>query len=346
MGWSSYLGDCRRHGFTPNRSRLPLGLMWKREIGEYVWGSPAIRDGTVYVPGKDVWCFDLDTGEVRWRADGVRAFGATCPTAAGDRLFVCATDALYCLDTNSGKTIYTVLPGSRDSSACVLGDLVIWAGVDGGVHSARADSGRTAWQVPAGFEDAIRFTPSSDGRLLFYADYKGVHARRVESGECAWDCEYGSGLQEPVGTAAVLDELLLVAVKNVGLIALEKASGREKWMRKTEHGPFTGPGVHEAEGIAYVASGKLHALSIEDGREIWSSGKFGFVTSNPIVVGEHIFIGGGHDRRVYGFNRADGTKTWEHEVGDLVFSTPAYADDRLVIGCHDGFVYCFAGANA
>ena len=95
----------------------------------------------------------------------------------------------------------------------------------------------------------------------------------------------------------------------------------------------------------YVASRQLHAVEMKTGQEIWTSEhRGGLTTSAPVIAGDFVYMGGGNRRLIYAFNRHTGEKVWEYETGDMVFSTPAIAFGKLLIGCHDGYLYCFEEA--
>ena len=50
---------------------------------------------------------------------------------------------------------------------------------------------------------------------------------------------------------------------------------------------------------------------------------------------------GSDDGRVYLVNLNDGKELWSYEIGQPVGSSPAVADEKIVIGSDDGSVYCF-----
>jgi len=50
---------------------------------------------------------------------------------------------------------------------------------------------------------------------------------------------------------------------------------------------------------------------------------------------------GSDDGRVYLVSLKTGKELWSYEAGQPIGSSPAIADGRIVIGCDDGFVYCF-----
>lgn len=50
---------------------------------------------------------------------------------------------------------------------------------------------------------------------------------------------------------------------------------------------------------------------------------------------------GSDDGRLYIVRLSDGKEIWSYEIGGAVTSSPAFADDMIVIGSHDGYVYAF-----
>jgi outer membrane protein assembly factor BamB len=178
---------------------------------------------------------------------------------------------------------------------------------------------------------------------VYCASVENIYALDADIGKLKWHVGLEAG--HPVDTVCIYEDSIFVSVEYHGMYSLDVQTGKVQWKYKTEYGPFTAPCVSETDGIVYVASGPLHAVSITNGKAIWTSEKYGLATSAPIVVGDYIYIGGGRHRFIHAFNRHTGEKVWEYPTGDLVYSTPAYANGRLVIGCHDGYVYCFENDN-
>jgi outer membrane protein assembly factor BamB len=58
------------------------------------------------------------------------------------------------------------------------------------------------------------------------------------------------------------------------------------------------------------------------------------------VAGDKVVFGS-YDGRVYIIGLADGKEQWSYELGQPVVSSPAVADEKIVIGCDDGTVNCF-----
>ncbi|MCK5415790.1 MAG: PQQ-binding-like beta-propeller repeat protein, partial [Thermoplasmata archaeon] len=101
------------------------------------------------------------------------------------------------------------------------------------------------------------------------------------------------------------------------------------------------PTVHE--GIVYIGTdnGSLHAVSLEDGTELWASELGGRLRGTPLVHGGSIYlIKGIYDGFIPkdGFLLAldmDGNERWEVNIG-TTGSSPAMIDDTVVVGSTGG----------
>jgi outer membrane protein assembly factor BamB len=57
-------------------------------------------------------------------------------------------------------------------------------------------------------------------------------------------------------------------------------------------------------------------------------------------VGNRVFVGS-TDGRLYELDLAKGTKLSEFDAGAAITASPAVSNGRLVVGTHDGRLYCF-----
>jgi outer membrane protein assembly factor BamB len=149
---------------------------------------------------------------------------------------------------------------------------------------------------------------------------------------------------------AVCENILYVPTIKHGVFALDIHTGAIVWRAKNV---YSDTKVSIVDGVVYVAGGELYALDSKTGEQVWVKGQvskekyspsLGLRNSAPIVVGDYLYVGGGLDSYVYCFDRHTGDIVWEYQTGDIISSTPAYANGCLVIGSHDGLVYCFEQA--
>ena len=93
-------------------------------------------------------------------------------------------------------------------------------------------------------------------------------------------------------------------------------------------------------------AGSLIALDLATGDERWTytTGDLGIGESSPAVAGDLVFIGdlGGVFHAV---DTETGTARWTFETLGEIKSSPVIIDDRVLIGSYDGYLYGLAIAD-
>lgn len=100
-----------------------------------------------------------------------------------------------------------------------------------------------------------------------------------------------------------------------------------------------------AEDRLYVGGrdGRVYAIDIEDGSEVWTYQTDGLIVSSPHVADGRVFIGS-NDGHVYALDTEDGSVEWSFQVdpdqgfGD-VWSSPTVADGTVYFGGRDTNIY-------
>ena len=321
----------------------PLRLRWKRQFKGYIWASPVVQDRVVVVPGpgKKLFFLDLGSGHQLEEDPTLVTAGNTTATIAGRRVFVCGKDGLRSYAFVSRKIEWGRPSRIAFSTPCAAEDLVLWGSIGGDLNAADVESGEIRWTQQ--IADHGNLIPASTSEMAFVSGGKTVDAIYLRNGNVAWKYTPGVDeyrIQDPV---AFHEGVLLVSIGGIGLVALGSASGDLLWEYRAS-GVVTSASVSNDGMAVFVAGPQLHAVNLASGKGLWVSEPYNLATSCPITVGGHIFIGGGFSRAVYGFDRSTGERVWEYPTKDLVFSTPAYDSGSLLIGSHDGNVYCFSEA--
>lgn len=102
-----------------------------------------------------------------------------------------------------------------------------------------------------------------------------------------------------------------------------------------------------ADGVVYAADrhGTVKAVSIDDGREIWSvnlAEKDGWFSSRPALLSGGVTVAGGHvligseKARVYALNTSDGSEAWQARVAGEALSRPVVSDGLVLIHTSNG----------
>jgi len=135
---------------------------------------------------------------------------------------------------------------------------------------------------------------------------------------------------------------LYVADSRGRLVALDAASGRERWRRETRLAFSGGPAVRDGRLVLGTSNGLLLAFSTEDGRELWRQELGSEVLSLPVFAeGERLLV---HtlDDSLHGLDAKSGTPLWRLPYPSPILtlrgsSTPALtADQGLIVGLSGG----------
>ena len=279
---------------------------WRRDMGDLVWGTPAVGDGVVYAGSDDdaVVALEPTTGEVRWRFQtgpcknrkAVGPDGARCDadglTVAADGTLYVAADGLYALRSD-GTLKWKYSPGLTHCAGnpAVADDGTIYVGCqDHGLYAVAPD-GTPRWTVRAG--DDIDASPAIglDGTIYVGSDDKKL-----------W------------------------AIAPSGVVRFSVITG----------GPIHSSAAIGADGTVYVGSfdGQLYAIS-PGGTARWSYRAADRIASSPIIDADGAILFGSEDDRLYALE-PDGKLRWSVELDGDVDGTPTLTDDGTIfIGADD-----------
>jgi outer membrane protein assembly factor BamB len=122
--------------------------------------------------------------------------------------------------------------------------------------------------------------------------------------------------------------------------ALDRQTGQQIW--RTDVGGSISGSVALADGIVYAGGvdRMLHALSAEDGSEVWASDQLpGWIMGKPLVTGGYVYVGTLR-ATVHAFAADSGTRRWpDVEIDGAVRAGPVIADGNLVVVTDLGGVY-------
>ncbi len=183
------------------------------------------------------------------------------------------------------------------------------------VHCLEAASGTAVWRhkydAPLDdreFEGGPTATPTVDGDRVYTLSRQGLlFALDAATGRVCWsnDLRETTGLRVPgwgfSGSPLVHGDLLLLAVGEAG-VAVNKSTGTLLWKSADKDAGYTTPlpFQHAGQWYALIASGRnFHAVNIQTGEEWWRHRwvtSFGCNATDPIVLGDRVFLCSGYSR--------------------------------------------------
>lgn len=327
---------------------------------------------TVVAGDGEVFAFDAGTGVTRWRYGETEALpGRFVGDVAGGALLLGSTEGeVTAVDAARGTMRWrqTLARGRVTVFAPVVaGERVLASFTDfdrlprsGGVAALRARDGEVQWihRFPSTrppLAASASGSPAVAGDLVIASATDGtVYALSSDRGEPRWTlppiARAGSDQRyEDVRLAAVGESTVLVTSLSGELVAVDPATGRERWRLASPPDGSLGFGltVHGASAFMPFASGRLLAVEFGTGRPRWApavalrAGDAGHKQGPaprfdwpPAVEGGRVFA-----------TAEDGLYEWSmdsevghrgHDGGELRFARGALQSVRRLLGWHAG----------
>jgi outer membrane protein assembly factor BamB len=229
--------------------------------------------------------------------------------------------------------------------------------MDGGVQVSALDAatGNRLWQVDLKPDDERG--NSFGGGVAFWNDrlyvstgYARVLALDPADGRVIWK----SNVPAPVRSGpTVLDGRVFVVTVDNELVVLAADDGRRLWNHNAipETASLLGSASPAVEGevvVAAYSSGELYALTVENGRPLWSDNfsntrsvnavsSLADIRGRPVLDRDKVFAAS-HSGRIAAIDLRSGDRAWEQEFGST--HSPWVAGDYLYVLSNDNELVC------
>jgi outer membrane protein assembly factor BamB len=354
--WPQFRCNPSHSGANPNEPTIgsanaaTLSLYWRSEIGDFVWSSPAVVDGVVFVGSFDgsVYALDASTGAKLWqRGTGDSIWSS--PAVVDGVVFVGSDDGhLYALNAATGAELWSHATGAPiDSSPAVENGVVYVGASNGTVCALAASTGAQLWSHDTGGDYSFSSPAVANGVVYVGADLLDDQPAPHPGSLYALDAATGAQLwkfsvsQEVESSPAVADGVVFVGSFDGSVYAVNASTGAAVWSYQTGGGVWSSPAV--TGGVVYVGSqdGSVYALDASTGARLWSEPTGGPVDSSPAVANGVVYAGSTNplDGDLYALDAATGAKLWSYKTGDSrgVESSPAVANGVVYVGTMGSF---------
>ncbi len=317
-----------------------LTKKWAFPIGSYIYSSPAVVNGVVYVGSNDgnLYALDAASGSKKWIYHTGASISSS-PAVINGMVYVGSDNGnLYALDAASGSKKWFYQTGNDIfSSPAVVNGMVYVGSWDGNLYALDAASGVKKWA----FQTATGISSSPavvNGVVYVGSDNGNLYAFDAASGRPKWVFHTEASISS---SPAVANGVVYVGSADHNLYALDAASATKKWTFPTGNYIESSPAV--ANGVVYVGSddGSLYALDAASGTKKWffPTGD-NIYYSSPTVANGVVYIGSA-DHNLYALDTASGTKKWTFATGNNISSSPAVVNGVVYVGSWDGNLYAF-----
>jgi outer membrane protein assembly factor BamB len=268
-------------------------LRWETSMRSPIVASPVVVDGTLYIGATDkrLYALDVATGRQRW-AFTTRDWIVSAVAHAGDRVVVASQDSLlHVVSAASGRRrlVYETGKGRHiGAGPAVQGDRIYFCSVGGRVWAI--DLQATTYPL----ERALFFWRSQLYLWGFLA-----HAP-VQKGS-VWSRRVGGDVRH---TPALAHDRVYVTTRQGGVVALDAATGRERWHTDLGVEITAAPTAAGTTVLIGTQPGLVFGLDAHTGAVLWDFATQGTIAGSPIVAGDTMYVAS-HDGALYAVRRAD-----------------------------------------
>ena len=298
-------------------------------------------------------CLDAEDGKVLWRAL-TRHPVFSSPVSAnglvycGEGLHEDNDCKLYCLDAQSGKTVFTVpTHGHVEASPTLVGERLLFAAGGEGFYCVRADTGKVLWRSPCGHSDS---SAAVSGSRVFVGTAYGdnsVVCLDLDTGKKIWSVAQDL----PVwGHAAVSGDTVLVGLGNGtfggsdarprgAVVAVRASDGKPLWRRDLPDSVNTSLLLHDSRAYLGCRDGFVYCLNQADGQILWKAACGTPVLASLVLQDQNLLVAGG-DGHLHALQLESGKELWSYLVSDVPCeASPMLNGGRLFLGC-GSFLEC------
>ena len=116
---------------------------------------------------------------------------------------------------------------------------------------------------------------------------------------------------------------------------------KEIWTFQDEYNIVAGSAISGDTAFYTTSSGFVRAISLRDGKTVWSRKFPGKIFSTPAVEGKTLVVGCS-DGKIYALGTSDGEILWSHSARKSVVASPVIRNGKVYIGASDGAFRCLS----
>lgn len=306
-------------------------VLWQKTIPKHGYNSPVVNGRNIFLTGADahsreLYCFDLWTGELRWtvKADGISGSPTTMPSVTADTGLAASTVATngkqVCAIFATGDVVCADMEGKR-----------LWAknlGVPDN-HYGFASS-----LIIYGNELIIQYDNNANARLI---------ALNVANGNQLWSKSRKDKIawSSPIIAKAAGQQAIIV-MGNPAITAYGATNGQELWRVECMSGEV-GSSPCAANGVVYGASEYATCVAIDaaTGEKLWEAGDCLPECSSPVATKDRLYVATSYGA-VCAYNAENGEVVRQHELSTPFYSSPVIADGKVYLFSNSGKCYIFS----
>ncbi len=284
-------------------------ILWEYDVIDHVDDAVTWYDDKVYIAADSAWCLDAFTGERIWAYKPSASLKMNGSAAIEDDVayFSFAPNwssmEIIALDALNGELIWsTLLPAYSTGCITLHEDIVFVPTYNGSLFALNTNDGFILWENTSSTSGYWDSTPVIVEGLIYINGHDGAaRAINAETGVTVWESELTG--HYIAATPVFYENKLFFADQVDTFHCLNATDGSTVWsVPGVQHGSSGA-----ADGLVFFGEGadrsygKVRALSIETGAEVWSYQTGGIeIFSSPAITDGILYIAG-MDWNLYAF---------------------------------------------
>ncbi len=309
-------------------------VAWQKTVPKHGYSSPVVNGRNIFLTGADqqareLYCYDLYTGELRWtvKADRIPGSPPTMPKVNADTGLAASTVA------TNGKVVCAIF---------ATGDVM---GVD--------MDGKRLWAKNLGVPDNHYGYASSllmyGNELIVQYDNNGgakLMALSVTTGDVLWSKSRKDKIawSSPI-VAQAAGQQAIVVMGNPAITAYSPSNGQELWRVECMSGEV-GASPCANGNIIYGASEYATVVAIDgkDGTVLWEASDCMPECSSPVATKDLLYVATSYGA-VCAYSTEDGSVVKQHELTTPFYSSPVVVDGKVYLFSNSGKCYIFSAGK-
>ena len=306
-------------------------ILWQKSIPKHGYNSPVVNGRNIFLTGADkksreLYCYDLWTGELRWtvKADGISGSPSAMPNVTADTGLAASTVA------TNGKQVCAIF-ATGDVICADMGGKRLWAknlGVPEN-HYGFASS-----LLMYGNELIIQYDNNSNAKLIALSTVNGNQLwSKSRKDKIAWS--------SPI-IAKASGQQAVIVMGNPAITAYSVSNGSELWRVECMSGEV-GSSPCASNGVIYGASEYATCIAINaaTGEKIWEASDCLPECSSPVATKDMLYVATSYGA-VCAYDAKDGKVVKQHELSTPFYSSPVIADGKIWLFSNSGKCYIFS----
>ena len=250
-----------------------------------------------------------------------------------------ATDTFFCLDADTGKTIWkrefpnqAPFGNGVSTTVCIAGDRLLGAGGKV-VYCLDVKDGSAVWQVPVAGGGISSSPVAVGGKMVILAGR--LTAYRIADGTVAWTQPKLTGSNPSPVLWSSGGKTYLICNANAGLACVDPADGQILW--KVPGGGSGSPVVNNDVAVLFGPNTNTglvaYKITPEKAEKLWSLPYADRGTSAILFQGYMYSVGGLKDAKALCVAVSDGKPAWEQAKGfeKAEVNSPILADGKIIM---------------